>query len=189
MALYGRFPKKLIRKAPVDSRSFGNNTSTQNSSTGTVISFPDRTDYVKQSVPREKGRSCPISFFSCHCEAAQQPWQSVLLKVFVFLKARFKSEHFGERIATPACAGVAMTGFSAVSRIPRILRSGAFLWVTQASFALAAAIISTHSSAIRLSSSVRFSSGARTPPMSGPPVSRRISLIMAYILPLPEHIL
>ena len=57
------------------------------------------------------------------------------------------------------------------------------------SFALTALIISTHSLAMALSDSCRFSSGARTPPMSGPPVRRRISLIMAYILPLPEHIL
>lgn len=62
-------------------------------------------------------------------------------------------------------------------------------WGNQASFALAAAIIWTHSWAIALSPSVRFSRGARTPPMSGPPDSRRISLIMAYILHLPEHIL
>ena len=57
------------------------------------------------------------------------------------------------------------------------------------SFALTALIISTHSLAMALSDSCRFSRGARTPPMSGPPVRRRISLIMAYILPLPEHIL
>ena len=57
------------------------------------------------------------------------------------------------------------------------------------SFALTALIISTHSLAMALSDSCRSSSGARTPPMSGPPVRRRISLIMAYMLPLPEHIL
>ncbi len=59
----------------------------------------------------------------------------------------------------------------------------------QAIFALAAAIMATHSLAISLSASVRFSRGARTPPMSGPPERRRISLIMAYMLPSPEHIL
>ena len=57
------------------------------------------------------------------------------------------------------------------------------------SFALTASIMATHSLAISLSPSWRPSRGSRTLPTSGPPVRRRISLIMAYILPLPEHIL
>ena len=57
------------------------------------------------------------------------------------------------------------------------------------SLALTASIMATHSLAISLSPSWRPSRGLRTPPTSGPPVWRRISLIMAYMLPLPEHIL
>ena len=39
----------------------------------------------------------------CHSEAAKRPWESVLLKVPVFLKVWLKAEHLGERIATPVC--------------------------------------------------------------------------------------
>ena len=39
----------------------------------------------------------------CHSEAAKRPWESVLLKVHVFLKIWLKTEHLGERIATPVC--------------------------------------------------------------------------------------
>ena len=39
----------------------------------------------------------------CHSEAAKRPWESVLLKVPVFLKVWLKAEHLEERIATPVC--------------------------------------------------------------------------------------
>ena len=52
--------------------------------------------------PTRRARSaCRKS--QCHSEAAKRPWESVLLKVHVFLKIWLKTEHLGERIATPVC--------------------------------------------------------------------------------------
>ncbi len=56
-------------------------------------------------------------------------------------------------------------------------------------FAIAASISAAQAAAMTSSPGWRGKSGARTLPMSGAPRRRRISLIMAYIFPCPEHIL
>ena len=55
----------------------------------------------KKHLPKQVLSACQKSFRPS--EAAKRPWESVALKVAVFLKVWIKSEDFRERIATPVC--------------------------------------------------------------------------------------